>query len=423
MVSNVLRRARVVTTEGLVYFMSDQLPRLAMTSVPRPLVRGWFAGLDRGALHTVLLSIIACVLMLAALDVATPIAVPTVVALLCAIALAPAVRWLERTGAPATLCAGLVVGGLLFGASMTAYSLAPSAEAWNARAPQILRETERRAREIVSGLSHAFRPVPRLSPPVTSPSDANPAETEGKATSETVEPEEEDAVDKLVEEGQRFLADWAIGAPKFAAGAAFWAMLTFFMLRDRVMLARWGLSLIPGASARRAVGRAMRDVRTNVSRYLLVITAINIGLGVSTAAAFYVLGVENASLWGVAAALLNFMPFIGIALLALITLGVGIVSFEDPLIAFAPFLVVIALNILESQIVTPMVVGARLQIPPIAVFVAIAFGAWLWGAGGALIATPALIVAVAIVGRLNAAAHPSRASRQGKGREKRGNWQ
>ncbi|WP_408636027.1 hypothetical protein [Pseudophaeobacter flagellatus] len=65
-----------------------------------------------------------------------------------------------------------------------------------------------------------------------------------------------------------------------------------------------------------------------------------------------------------------------------------------------------------------MVVGARLQIPPIAVFGAIAFGAWLWGAGGALIATPALIVMVAIVSRLNAAAHPSRASRQDKGGQK-----
>ena len=396
--------------------MPDHDENLALSALPRTSVRGWFSGLERGALQTVLLGIIAGVLLLAALDVATPIAVPTVLALLCAIALSPSVRRLERTGAPASLCAGLVVLGLLVGASMTAYSLAPSAEAWNARAPQILRETERRTREIVSGMSLAFRPVQLAEPPVAVSFGPEVAET-----LDTEETQEADTVDKLVEEGQRFLADWAMGAPKLAASAAFWAMLTFFMLRDRVMLARWGLSLIPGASARRAVGRAMRDVRTNVARYLQAIIAINVGLGVCTAGAFYLLGVENAPLWGVAAALLNFMPFIGIALLALITLGVGLVSFEDPLIAFAPFMVVVALNILESQIVTPTVVGARLQIPPIAVFVAIAFGAWLWGAGGALIATPALIVAVAIVSRLNAAAHPSRASRQAKRDQKRGN--
>lgn len=90
-------------------------------------------------------------------------------------------------------------------------------------------------------------------------------------------------------------------------------MLTFFLLRDRVMLDRWSMSLVSEASARRAVGRAMRDVRTNVARYLLAITAVNLGLGVCVAVAFQLLGVSNAPLWGVAAALLNYMPFIGIA--------------------------------------------------------------------------------------------------------------
>ena len=206
--------------------------------------------------------------------------------------------------------------------------------------------------------------------------------------------------------GQHLLADWAIGAPKIAAGAAFWAMLTFYMLRDREMLTRWIMSLLSGASTRRAVGRAMRDVRTNVARYLLAITAVNAGLGLCITLAFQLLGVANAPLWGVAAALLNFMPFIGIAILALVTLGVGIASFEDPIVAFAPLAVVIGLNIIESQFVTPMVVGARIRIAPIAVFVAIFFGAWLWGAAGALVATPTLIVGAAFVRRLNAGAQP-----------------
>jgi len=379
---------------------------------PAP-VAGWFSSLDRSGVQTVLLGIIAGVLILAALDGASLIAVPTVLALLCAIALAPSVRWLERTGAPASLCAALVVGGLLLGAAITAYSLAPSAEAWNNRAPQILRETERRAREIVSGMSRTLETGPEAVPVVV------PGLNQPSAPVDPSEPApDDDTVGRLVEGGQRLLADWAIGAPGIAAGAAFWAMLTFFLLRDRVMLARWGMSLVSGASARRAVGRAMRDVRTNVARYLLAISAINLGLGFLTAVSFHLLGVSNAPLWGVAATLLNFMPFIGIAILALITLGVGIVSFEDPVIAFAPFTVVVLLNMIEAQIVTPMVVGARIRISPIAVFVAIAFGAWIWGAGGALVATPTLIVAVAFVGRLNVAAHPSGPSRHREGRQK-----
>ncbi|WP_162300845.1 AI-2E family transporter [Alkalilacustris brevis] len=382
--------------------MSDDRLQPAPTQPHREASAGWFSRLDRGALQTLLLGIIAGVVILAALDAASLIAVPMVLALLCAIALAPAVRWLEHTRAPASLCAALVVGGLLFGAATTVYSLAPSAEAWNERAPQVLREMERRAREIVSGLSDSFDAGPGELPSVVA-GQPPPADPPALA---------DDTVGRLVEGGQRLLADWAIGAPRLAAGAAFWAALTFFLLRDRVMLARWGMSLVPGVSARRAVGRAMRDVRTNVARYLLAITAVNLGLGVCTAAAFYLLGVANAPLWGVAAALLNFMPFIGVAIMALVTLGVGVVSFEDPIIAFAPFAVIVGLNIIEAQFVTPMVVGARIRIAPIGVFLGIAFGAWLWGAAGALVATPTLIVAAAFVRRLNAAAHLSKPSRQ-----------
>lgn len=371
---------------------------------------GWFSMLDRGGLQTTFLGIIAGVVIIAALNAASLIAIPAVLAVLSAIALAPAVRWLERTGAPASLCAALVVGGLLLGAAAAVYALAPSAEAWSERAPQILREMERRTREIVSGLSAAF----------DAGSGSGPGLAGGTPGPEEAQAQGDDAVGRLVEGGQRLLADWAIGAPSLAAGAAFWGMMTFFLLRDRVMLARWGMSLVPGASARRAVGRAMRDVRTSVARYLLAITAVNIGLGLCIGVAFFVLGVENAALWGAAAAIANFMPFIGVAIMAMVMLGVGIVSFEDPLVAFAPFLVVVVVNVIESQLVTPMIVGARIRIAPIAVFAAIAFGAWLWGAAGALVATPSLIVAVAFVRRLNAAASLSRPARHDEsGNERR----
>jgi predicted PurR-regulated permease PerM len=393
--------------------------------VPPPLpAGGWFSTLERGAFQTAFLGIIAGLMVLAALEMVSVIVIPTVLALLCAVALAPSVRWLERTGAPASLCAALVVGGLLLGTAMTVYAFAPSAEAINTRAPEILRAVELRTRQIISGLAFSAEdgsgpgslPKPEVSL-ITNPD--NPPETDTDA-----EPDEDgDTVDKLVAGGQNLLADWAIGAPRLAAGALFWAMLTFFLLRDRVMLARFGLGMIPRPSTRRAVGRAMRDVRTNVARYLLVITVVNIFLGIFVAAAFYLIGMANAPLWGVAAALANFMPIIGFAILAVVTLAVGIVSFDNPVIAVAPFAVIVVLNAIEAQVVTPMIIGSRIKIAPIAVFLAIAFGAWLWGAAGALVATPALIVMAAFVRRLNATATLSQAPRQPEGRQKSGERQ
>lgn len=384
----------------------DQAKTISTPPLSKP-VGGWFSTLERGSFQTLFLGIIAGVTALAALDAASLIAIPTVLALLCAIALAPAVRWLERTGAPASLCAAVVVGGLLVGTAITVYAFAPSAEALSKRGPEILREAEWRARQIISDLSPATEGGTRSGDSaepeesrVTNPDNPpSPDEDDGNDT-------DDDAMDKLVDGGQRLLADWAIGAPRVAAGAVLWAMLTFFLLRDRVMLARRGLSLISQASTRRAVGRAMRDVRTNVARYLLAITVVNLGLGIVIAIAFHLIGMAHAPLWGVAAALANFMPIVGFAILSVVTLAVGIASFNDPVVALIPFAVVVALNAIEANVVTPMIIGSRIRIAPIAVFVAIALGAWLWGAAGALIATPALIVAAAFARRLNAAGRP-----------------
>jgi len=356
---------------------------------------------DRGTLQTALLSIIAGVLAVAALESASFIAIPVVLALLCAIALAPAIQWMERSGAPPTLCAAIVVGGLLGLVVTTVYLLMPSAEAMNERAPQILREVETRLRRIVSELSPTSDGDTGV-PDSPGPSEPPAGDTEDEPASEA----EDDAVGRLVEGGQNLMASWAIGAPGVIAGAVFWAMLTFYMLRDRAMLARVGMAIFSDGSTRRAIGRAMRDVQSNVARYLLAISAVNLGLGISVAIAFQVLGVANAPIWGAAAGLLNFMPFIGIALFALITLGLGIASDQVPIIAFAPFAAVVALNVIEGHIITPMVVGARIRIAPIAVFAMIFFGAWLWGPAGALVATPTLIVAVAFVQRLNTGRRP-----------------
>lgn len=381
-------------------------------TAPRLTLKPWggrYSGLNHTAIQTLFLGIIASVMLFAALDAASMIAIPTVLALLCAIALAPSVRWLERTGAPATLCAALVVGGLLMGTALTVYSFAPSAEAFNTRAPQILREAEWRARQIISELAPSTDGTSENGPQQETTSDQDRGGVTNPDTSSLTDAdkdsddtsEDADTVAKLVEGGQRLLADLAISAPGFAAGVLLWAMLTFFLLRDRVMLARWGMSIVPHAATRRAVGRAMRDVRTDVANYLLAITMINAVIGVLVAVAFHLVGISNAPLWGVAAALANFMPFIGFAILAVVSLAVGITSFNDPLLAVAPFVIIVILNAIEANVVTPMILGSRIRIAPITIFMAIALGAWLWGAAGALVATPALIVVIAFVRRLN----------------------
>lgn len=365
---------------------------------------GWFARIDRAAIVTVSVACIAVVVVVAALSEARQIAIPTVLAVLAAIALAPLARRFERIGAPASLAAALIVTGALGGTAATLYVLAPSAEVWNDRAPQILRTIEMRVRQINRDVARSVGAETDDGTgtlPQTTLRPAPPPRSEDDADG--------DAVSKLVDSGERLMTDFAIGAPGFVMAGVYWAFLTFFLLRDRARLARRLMGLGTTSSARLALGRAMRDVQADVSRYLLTVTAVNIALGLSVAGLFHLIGVPNAALWGLATGLLNYMPFVGTAVMVLVTLGVGLVSFEEPIVAFAPVAIVMVLNTIEGQVLTPMVIGARLQLSALGIFLAIAFGAWLWGPAGALIAAPTLIVASAFVARLDAVTSRRRA--------------
>lgn len=364
---------------------------------------GWFARIDRAAIVTLAVAAIAVVVVVAALSVAKDIAIPTVLAALAAIALAPLARRLERMAMPASLAAALIVTGALGGTAATLYVIAPSAEVWNDRAPQILRNIEIRMRQINRDVARSVGAGPGAETRTLPQATIRPAplpESGGDADG--------DAVSQLVDGGQRLMTDLVIGAPTFVIGGVYWAFLTFFLLRDRAMLARRLMGLGTTPSARLALGRAMRDVQADVSRYLLAVTVINIALGLCVAGLFHLIGVPNAALWGLAAALLNYMPFVGTAVMVVVTLGVGLVSFEEPIVAFAPVAVVVMLNTIEGQMLTPMLIGARMRLSALGIFLAIAFGAWLWGAAGALIAAPTLIVASAFVTRLDAVTSPRR---------------
>lgn len=346
---------------------------------------GWLAGLERETLRTGALVVLAVVISVAALHEARSFAVPTVLAGLLAIALAPLSRRLERLRIPSSVAAAVLVVGALAASGATLYALAPSAEAWNARAPQMIRDIERKARQINKEVAKSVG------------GDAK----RGSAASSGAQ---DDAVGQLVESGQRLATDFALSAPVIVGGAIYGAFLTFFLLLERGSLARVLLSLGAKHRSRLALGRAMRDVQLNVSRYLLAITIINIALGLATAGAFWLLGVPSPALWGVAMTLLNFMPYIGPLIMNVVVFVVGLVSFPEPVMAIWPVLALLALNTIEGQLITPMMVGNQMRLSALSIFIAIAFGAWLWGAAGALIATPTLIVVSAFAARMNSVA-------------------
>jgi predicted PurR-regulated permease PerM len=138
------------------------------------------------------------------------------------------------------------------------------------------------------------------------------------------------------------------------------------------------------------------EVESTITTYLSTVTVINVCLGISVGFSLYLLGVPNPILWGALAAFLNFIPYLGPATGILILLALGLVSFDTAGQAILPPLFYISLHSIEANFITPMVLGRRLILNPVVIFISIMFWTWMWGVPGALLAVPMLMMLKAL---------------------------
>ena len=149
---------------------------------------------------------------------------------------------------------------------------------------------------------------------------------------------------------------------------------------------------IPNAHDKiRAMGIA-REVQRQVSRYLFTITFVNISLGIVVAAALALYGAPNPVLWGSLAAILNFLPFLGAMIGAVLLLLTSFGYYDTLATAIIPPFIYYSATLIEGNFVTPYVVGRSMKLNIVVVFVSVVFWAWLWGLVGALMAVPILVV-------------------------------
>jgi len=137
--------------------------------------------------------------------------------------------------------------------------------------------------------------------------------------------------------------------------------------------------------------KVIEAIRSELGRYYGTIALINLAFGVATGVTMMLLGVPNAFLWGTVAAVLNFIPYVGSAITLVILLVVALVSFDSVARIAAVVASFLALATVEGQVVQPLLVGKRLEINPLLVFLAVWFGGWMWGIAGITIAVPSLL--------------------------------
>jgi len=135
-----------------------------------------------------------------------------------------------------------------------------------------------------------------------------------------------------------------------------------------------------------------RQVERDISNYLGTVTMINLGLGASVAVCFALIGVPNPLLWGAMVTITNFVPYLGPAINYGTFAMIGLLTFDTVPRMLAPAGVFLVLNVLEAYLITPMVLGKRLTLNPVMLFVGLTFWGWLWGIVGAILAVPILVV-------------------------------
>jgi predicted PurR-regulated permease PerM len=144
----------------------------------------------------------------------------------------------------------------------------------------------------------------------------------------------------------------------------------------------------------------MRDIERNLASYLTVVTIVNIGLGVIVAIGAWAIGFPSPLIFGLLAALLNYVPYVGPAIMVIVLFGVGLVTFASLGHAFIAPIGLIALTTTEGHFITPTLVGRRLTLNPLLVFLALAFWTWMWGPIGAILAVPLSIIGLVVVNHL-----------------------
>jgi predicted PurR-regulated permease PerM len=307
------------------------------------------------------------ILLTACLYLSRALVLPIVAALVIGTTLAPIVKAGTRRGISPWATA-IVLGTVLIAAAGVAITLLanPIAE-WIAKAPDIGATIKQKLYVLDRPLA-AFRELQEVLLP-----------RGGRTVA--VESSQLDMVTPVI----------AFVTPAVAQVTLFFVTLVFF-LAAQIDFRRYIASFFRTRDGKLRFIRIANDIEDHLASYVAIVTVINFGLGVVVAIGAWLLGFPNPIIFGMLAAGLNYLPYIGAACMTVILLAVGLVTFPSLGYAFVPPAAFVAVATIEGQFITPAVLGRRLTLNPLVVLLALAFWAWLWGPIGAFLAVPLTIV-------------------------------
>ena len=292
---------------------------------------------------------------------------PIVLAVFLDFLLSPVVRTLRKVGLPEPIGAGFVMLALLGILATGIWYLSGPASQWLARAPESIEAVERKLKTVRGPMDQ-----------VTKAAEKVEAATEG----------ETERTPQVEIKGPSFSAQLFGGTATLLGTVTIVVFLTYFLLAVGDLFLQKLVTVLPQFNDKKKAVAIARETEAQISAYLLTSTFVNVGVGVVTALALWLLDMPNAALWGVVAAVLNFVPYIG-AVVNMVILGLAaLLSFESTTDALMVPAVFFAINIIEGNLVTPMILGSKMRLNTVALFIGLVFWWFLWGIPGAILGVP-----------------------------------
>jgi len=311
--------------------------------------------------------------LIAVLYVGKVVLMPLAFAFVFALVLRPTVRALGRLYLPASFASALVLLGIVGAVGGTVMYLSEPAIEWVDQMPRALRLLEQRTRPLrrpVQDVSELAGSVDRLIQVDKSRKGPPPREVAIERPS-------------LMETGVDVVIELVSGI------VVMMIALYFLLVASPESLARM-LGFAQSDPVEESATALVRGLEQRVSQYLRVVVVINASLGLAVGASLMLLGMPNPVLWGVVAAVLTFVPYVGPLVGVLAVALASIVTFPTLSQAALPPLTYAVLATIEGNLLTPLVLGTRLKIDPLILFVWLVLWGSLWGIGGAVLAAPLL---------------------------------
>ncbi len=331
------------------------------------------------------LGTLAVLAVLYTLQLASAIVLPFVLAIVLYLLLSPLMRILtKRLHLPRALAALILILGVFMLVGGVGAAISVPASNWVGRAPEALPKLEQK-------LSFLQEPIGYLQQGYQKLTDKMGGGSSG-ASGGSATP----GLSSLTSLGGSILS----GARILLGDGFTILLLLFFFLSAGDSLLRRLVEVLPTMEDKKRAVEIASEIEENVAGYLATITVMNLLVGALSGLQVWLLGMPDPLLFGTLAFLLNYIPIIGPMTGVLLFFVVGLFTFGNPLYAFVPAGIYLAIHVLEGETITPMLLARRLTLNPVLVIVSLFFWDWMWGVPGALLSVPLLAVAKIVCDRL-----------------------